>query len=58
MIKSKGGSKYEWTSDQKRTFDHGGSFGAGAAFAGISGFQLKAEAKGGLTEKWPWPYKL
>jgi hypothetical protein len=33
-----------------------GTFGAGVAFAGISGLPSKAEAVGGTTEKWPWPY--
>lgn len=33
-----------------------GTFGAGVAIAGISGLPSKAEAKGGSTEKWPWPY--
>jgi len=33
-----------------------GTFGAGVAIAGIGGFSSKAEAKGGPTEKWPWPY--
>ncbi len=33
-----------------------GTFGAGAALAGVGGFPSKAEAKGGSTEKWPWPY--
>jgi len=33
-----------------------GTLGAGAAIAGISGMPSEAEAKGGPTEKWPWPY--
>lgn len=33
-----------------------GTIGAGAAFAGISGLPSTAEAVGGSTEKWPWPY--
>ena len=33
-----------------------GTFGTGLAFVGISGLSSKADAMGGATEKWPWPY--
>jgi len=33
-----------------------GTFGAGVAFTSISGLPSTAEAVGGETEKWPWPY--
>jgi hypothetical protein len=34
-----------------------GALGAGAALAQLGGLSSTAEAKGGPTEKWPWPYK-
>lgn len=34
-----------------------GMLAIGAAIAKISGFVSNAEAKGGPTEKWPWPYE-
>ena len=40
----------------KRTVEHGGDVRCIAAIAGISGLPSKAHAKGGSTEKWPWPY--
>ncbi len=33
-----------------------GTIGAAAAFTSISGLPSTAEAVGGTTEKWPWPY--
>ncbi|TAN40206.1 MAG: twin-arginine translocation signal domain-containing protein [Nitrospirae bacterium] len=34
-----------------------GMVAVGAALAGMGGLITKAEAKGGSTEKWPWPYE-
>jgi hypothetical protein len=34
-----------------------GSMALGVAFAQFSGLLSSAEAKGGKSEKWPWPYK-
>jgi len=34
-----------------------GTVAAGAAFAHFSGLLQNAAAKGGATEKWPWPYE-
>lgn len=34
-----------------------GMIGAGALFAKLGGFVSNTAAKGGATEKWPWPYE-
>src|SRR5210317_1641339 len=34
-----------------------GALAAGVALSQLSGLVKKAEATGGKTEKWPWPYK-
>ena len=34
-----------------------GALAAGAALGQLSGFVKKAEASGGKTKQWPWPYK-
>ncbi len=34
-----------------------GVLGAGATLVQLGGLSSKADAKGGPTEKWPWPYK-
>lgn len=34
-----------------------GAFALGAVFTKFGSFVSKAEAKGGTTEKWPWPYE-
>lgn len=34
-----------------------GAFALGASIANFKGFISSAEAKGGTTEKWPWPYE-
>lgn len=41
---------------RRELFTMVGTIGTGVAFAGISGLSSRAEAVGGTTEKWPWPY--
>ncbi len=41
---------------RRELFAGAGIFAMGTAFAQLGGLTSSAEAKGGSTEKWPWPY--